>query len=316
MTNPIKPPHLNEGDLVALISPCGPLAGPHVVDDCVAALEGLGLRVWPGPNAANKVDYLAGTPEERLSDFNKAIRNPEIRGIFCSRGGYGAVHLLKGLDYEAMARDPKVFAGFSDVTAFHNGFSVFSNVQTLHAATIAVAFTSGDSELVPKAKAVYKHVLFGKEPIGSLKEKMNWTDPWAVHSGKAQGRLVAGNLAVFTGLIGTPYLPEPDGKILLIEDTGEEGYKLDRLLFQLKLSGYLDRVEGIALGQFSDSDPSVEGREKIDVVLPRVLSDVDKPILGNIPVGHVPKNCPLPEGALVELDVDGGDLTVLESYAS
>ena len=311
----IHPPRLNKGDRVALISPSGPVPTPESVDECAAELQRQGYEVWVGNAAKNKLDYVAGTPAERVADLNHALRDPDIRGIFCTRGGYGAIHLVRELDYEAFKNDPKVFAGFSDITALHGSFLSHSAVTTLHAATFASAFITEGQKLVPEARDAYFKLITTAEPLGSVREAMNWKEPWTLQGGKARGRLIGGNLAVFASLIGTSFCPAPDGGILFLEDVGEEGYKIDRMLMQLITSGYLDRVEGIVLGQFTNSDPSVEGRDKVDTVIPRVLEEVNKPILANFPIGHVPINVPLPIGLEAELDADGGDLIVTEAFA-
>lgn len=316
MTTILKPPPLKEGDLVALVSPAGPLPDDGVLKACAAALEQFGLRVQVGSAAGKRYDYFAGTDEERTADLNDAFRNPEIKAVFCGRGGYGSGRLLPALDYDALRRQPKIFAGFSDLTAVHNAIATHAGLATMHSPTIATAFVAENQKIPPEAVAVYRHLIESTEPLGSVRKRMKWNDPWTLKPGKATGRLVGGNLAVFAGFVGTPYMPPPEGRILLLEDVGEEPYRIDRLVTQLQLSGYLDKVEGIVLGQFSDADPSAPGRLPINEVLPRLFEKVNKPILANFPVGHVPFNASLPLGCRVDLDATDGDLVVTEAFCA
>ncbi|MDK2971282.1 MAG: muramoyltetrapeptide carboxypeptidase [Candidatus Sumerlaeota bacterium] len=309
----VHPAPLQPGDRVALVSPSGPVPEPIVVDQCREVLEKMGYSVWVGPSAHKFTDYLAGWDEERAADLNQAFRDREIRAVFCTRGGYGAGRLLRMLDYEAMRRNPKIFAGFSDLTAVHAALAKQCNLATFHSTTLAAAFVYESDPLTPEAREVYMKQIVSTEPVGSIREAMNWTDPIVYHGGKAEGTLVGGNLSVFGANVGTPYLPDPEGKILFLEDVGEEPYRLDRYVNQLDMSGYLGRVRGVILGQFTDAEPSNPKREKIDVVMPRLLAHLKVPVLANFPAGHVGRNAGLPLGCRVVLDADGGDVVLEEA---
>ncbi|MBX3728228.1 MAG: LD-carboxypeptidase [Candidatus Sumerlaeia bacterium] len=307
------PRALKPGDLVALVSPSGPVASPEIVDKCRAVLEEYGLRVWTGPSAHKFTDYLAGSDEERAADLNAAFRNPQVRGIFCTRGGYGAGRLLRRIDWGALRADPKLFAGFSDLTAVHAAIACECGLTSFHSATLASAFVNEGDKLTPESRTVYEKQVFGTEAIGSIRTAMNWADPWVLRGGRAEGVLVGGNLSVFAANVGTRWMPEPDDKIVFLEDVGEEPYRLDRYVNQLDMSGWLGRVRGIILGQFTNAEPTHPKREKVDVVLPRLLSELRVPILGNFPAGHVPRHAGLPLGCRVVLDADGGDVVLEEA---
>ncbi len=314
MTQTLKHPSpLKRGDLVALISPSGPMPSAERLEGCRKALEALGLRVWVGPSAGNRMDYLGGTDEERAADFNAALRNPEIRGIFCSRGGYGAGRILNDLDYAAARADNKLFAGFSDITAFHGAFSTMVGLSTLHAPTIAYAFVT-DGDTTDLARKVLVHSITSTEPLGSIRKAMEWADGNALVGGKARGHLVGGCLSVLVTLLGTPHCPDPKGGILFLEDTGEQPYRLDRYLTQLRMSGFLGELNGIVLGQFTDCSPEgSSGRDDADTVIERCLRDLKIPILRNFPIGHTPHNVSLPMGCMATLDADACDLIVEEA---
>jgi muramoyltetrapeptide carboxypeptidase len=223
--------------------------------------------------------------------------------------------LLSAIDYDALKKDPKVFIGFSDITSLHGAFLTKSGVTTLHGPTVATAYVYEDQIITPESDGVLRHVISQAEPLGSLRDRMKWDDGVVYKPGKAKGRLIGGNLSVFAGLLGTPYCPDPKGCILILEETGEEPYKLDRYLTQLINAGWTEQLSGMVLGQFSDAEPSVETRDKVDVVVPRLLQSLNLPILGNFPFGHVPHNATLPFGCEAELDSQGVDLIVTESYA-
>jgi len=312
---PIHPPRLHSGDTVALVSPAGPVPSPDVVGKCAAALENLGFRVRAGANAGNRMDYLAGTDEERAADLNAALRDPEVRAVFCTRGGYGSGRLLRMVDYDALRAKPKIVAGFSDITSLHCAFLAKSAVATLHSATIASAYVYDSSKLDADSHKVHMHMLTSGEPLGSIRDAMRWTDPWILRKGRARGRLVGGNASVFAATIGTPWFPKCDGAILFLEDIGEEPYRLDRMINQLDHAGVLDAVRGVILGQFTDCETKDPQRGTCAEMLERVFARLRVPIIGNFPAGHVPRNAALPIGCEVEVDADGGDVKIVEAFA-
>ncbi|MEQ8822262.1 MAG: LD-carboxypeptidase [Sumerlaeia bacterium] len=309
MTSVLKPPHLAPGDTIALLSPAGPK--PEVVDRCATVLEKeWGVTVRVGRHAREFHDYLAGTDEQRLADFNAALRDPAVRGIVCVRGGYGSSRLLRGIDWEALRRDPKPFAGFSDLTSVHGAIQTQCGQTSLHSNTIAMSFVQNPPAETARCREDMRRALFTSEPAGEL---VSATESWKIVGGRAKGQLVGGNLVVFGRLLATPYMPSPEGKIVFLEDVGEEGYRVDGALSQLKLSGWLERTKGVLLGQFTDSDPTEPGRLPVSAALERCLGGLKLPVLGNLPVGHIPNGVSLPLGCEVELDADAGVALALEA---
>jgi len=310
----VHPPRLREGDTIGLISPAGPLKDDEAAQQSREAMQKLGYQVKTGEHIAARFDYLAGQDQERADDLNAMLRDDEVKGVFCTRGGYGAGRLLRAIDYEAMRRSPKILSGFSDITTLHCAFMMRAGICTLHAPTIYAAYIS--QPITPETDSVFRHMLTSSEPLGSYRDAMDCTTMHAMKPGKARGRLVGGNLAVFGGIVGTPYLPAPEGTILFLEDIGEEPYRLDRVMTQLWLSGYLEKVEGIILGHFTDCKSDDPQRGTVEEMLERVLAPVNKPILMGFPAGHEPVNAALPMGCEVELDADGGDVIATEAFAS
>ena len=235
------PPALGPGARIALVAPAGPLHGPDELSASIANAESLGWEAVPGMHALRRSGYLAGSDDERLLDLNDALQDDRIDGIWCVRGGYGAMRLLDGVDYEAMRRRPKTLIGYSDITALHTAFGTHSGVVTFHGPTARTELTTLSRDSL--VRAVAAHV----DPCGVASEART------LRGGRAAGPIVAGNLALLAALAGTPYAPRYDGAILVMEDVGERTFRVDRMLRQLALSGALSGIAGIAFGQFTES---------------------------------------------------------------
>lgn len=315
---PLKPLHpraLVPGDTVALISPSGPIDKIETLEASRRALEALGYNVHMGAAAGAKFDYLAGTDEQRLADLNDALRRRDIRGIFCTRGGYGAGRIIERIDYEAAREDPKVFAGFSDITMLHGALASGAGWTTLHAPTVAYAYVM-DGKTTEPSRVLLNRAISSREPLGSIREAMDWRTPWTLRPGRVAGPLIGGCLSVFVGLLGTEHCPDPEGAILFLEDLDEETYRLDRYFTHLQTTGFLSALAGVVLGQFVDCEPSADsGRRPSKEVIERCLKHLNVPVLGNFCAGHCPHNATLPMGCMAELDATGGDLIITESYA-
>ena len=294
------PPALGPGARVALVAPAGPLRGPDELSASIANAESLGWEAVPGLHALRRTGYLAGSDTERLLDLNDALQDDRIDGVWCVRGGYGAMRLLAGLDYDAMRRRPKAMIGFSDITALHSAFGTHSDVVTFHGPTARGALTELSRDSL--VRAVTSHF----DPCGPALEART------LRSGRAEGRVVAGNLALLAALAGTPYAPRYDGAILVIEDVGERIFRIDRMLRQLALSGALSRVAGIAFGQFTESgEPADVPAEALDAVLQEAADAAGVPAIAGIPCGHVADQWTFPIGARAELDADRRELHVV-----
>jgi muramoyltetrapeptide carboxypeptidase len=284
LTTPVRPPALEPGDRVALLAPAGPARGPEELDACRAALEALGLRVVPGRAITHRADYLAGEDRARADDLNRAWNDCRIRGIFCVRGGYGSGRLMPLLDWDAARRHPKLFAGFSDLTSLLNGLLARANVMALHAPTVATAYVN--DPVSAASRAWLGDLAFGRRDGRDLAPWLGARETRWIVPGPIRGRLVGGNLTVFCTLLGTRALPSPRGKVLFLEDIGEEPYRLDRCLNHLRQTDYLARVNGVILGQFTRCHSRHAGRSGCDEVLDRCLRDLGVPVLAGVPCGH------------------------------
>ncbi len=243
--------------------------------------------------------YLAGSDEQRVNDLNRALRDDDIDAIWCLRGGYGTMRLVENVDTDAMRRHPKVLLGYSDITALHTTFATRSNVVTFHGPTAR-------SKMTPFTHAsLMRAVCTNEDPCGKA------NDARSLRGGRAAGPLVGGNLALLAALCGTPYAPNYEGAILVLEDVGEQTYRIDRMLRQLLLSGSLHKVAGIAYGQFTDgTKPDDATSRALDVVLHEAAEEAGVPAIAGIPLGHIDDQWTVPLGAHAELDADACALNV------
>jgi muramoyltetrapeptide carboxypeptidase len=316
---PLRAPALRPGDVISVVAPAGPPDRARV-ERGLAALEQRGFRLRTyGPLFAGR-GYLAADDEERLRQLNAALRDPETAAVFPARGGYGCARLLAGLDYQALARRPKIVVGFSDLTALHAAIDARLGLVTFHSPNLqdGLGAEAGLSDLADKWfwRAVLAEAYrrddagtgYAVELDGPAADRLRTLVP-----GVARGRLCGGNLAVFAGLAGSPYLPDLAGRILVVEDVGEAPYRIDRFLAQLRLSGALERIAGALLGQFTDCEPNAGSPSlNVEETLHDYFGRLSVPVLAGFPLGHTRAHVTLPLGAPVEVDATGRRLRVLE----
>jgi muramoyltetrapeptide carboxypeptidase len=284
-----------------LVSPSGPTRAERVALG-IAMLERWGLKVLPGPDVYARHWYLAGTDDVRLAGFNAALRDPQVRAVVCTRGGYGAQRIVDGLDLDAVRTDPKLVVGFSDITALQLALWRGARLATVHGPGAAWV-----EDRTPEASAEsLRGALMDVEPVTLDANGDTETGPVRT-TGTARGTLLGGNLCLMAASLGTQDFPDLTGAILLLEEVDEPPYKVDRMLTQLRRAGVLDTVAGIALGQFtrcSDDWPVT-----VADVLAERLGDLGVPVLGGLPVGHGYGQLTVPLGVPATLDVAAGTLT-------
>ncbi|MEU4715061.1 LD-carboxypeptidase [Micromonospora purpureochromogenes] len=298
----LRPPVLRPGDTVMLVSPSGPTR-PERVARGVELLTGWGLRPVLAPNAYARRGYLAGDDALRAADLNAAFADPEVRGVICTRGGYGAQRVVDLLDMAAVRRDPKVVAGFSDITALQFALWRGARLAGVHGPGAAWL-----DERTPLRSAESLHAaLMTTEPVTVAATPDEETFDVRV-PGRAVGPLLGGNLCLITASIGTPDMPDLTGAVLLIEEVQEPPYKVDRMLTHLRRAGVLDGVAGVAVGQFTECADGWD--TTVTDVLTECLGDLGVPVLGGLPVGHGVGQLTVPVGTRATLDADAGTLTV------
>ncbi|MEH0842254.1 LD-carboxypeptidase [Micromonospora sp. CPCC 205711] len=298
----LRPPALRPGDAVMLVSPSGPTR-PERVARGIELLTGWGLRPVLAPNAYARQGYLAGGDELRAADLNTAFADPGIRGVVCTRGGYGAQRVVDLIDMAAVRRDPKVVAGFSDITALQFALWRGARLAGVHGPGAAWL-----DERTPLASAESLHAaLMTTAPVAVA--ALAGEETFGVRvPGRAVGPLLGGNLCLITASIGTPDMPDLTGAVLLVEEVQEPPYKVDRMLTHLRRAGALDGIAGVAVGQFTECADGWD-TTVVDVLTER-LGDLGVPVLGGLPIGHGVGQLTVPVGTRATLDADAGTLTV------
>lgn len=284
------PAPVKKGDTIAIVSPAS-IIDPSLVERTAATLTLLGYHVEIMPNALGASGSYSGSINERLDDLTGALLDPQVRAILCSRGGYGCVHLLDRLSTLDLRADPKWLIGFSDVSALH-ALMASRGIVSIHGS-------------MAKALALYPHdAPFNRMMLSMLRGErpaLQFDAHHYNHAGEATGRLLGGNLAVLQALISTPF-DIFDDAILFIEDVAEPIYKIERILYQLRLAGRLDRMRGLIIGQFTLYNPDKNFTDIRDMIAP-LIADLDIPIAFNAPIGHIPSNMPILHGAEASLTV-------------
>ncbi len=283
---------------MGVVSPAGPVDESDLERD-LHLLKTRGFSVHVAPHAHDRHGYLAGKDEDRLTDLHHMFQRPEIKAVFCARGGYGSMRLLERIDYDLIRKNPKIIVGYSDITALLMAIFKKTGLMTFHGPIVR-----GLSSLPEKVLENLFKILCSEQPVS-----MNLMEGRPLSRGKAVGPLMGGNLSLICHLLGTPFMPSLDGCILFLEDKGEAPYRLDRMLTHLKLAGSLKGIAGVIAGQFVDcGEPTA-----IDRLISEQFAPMNIPILTGFPVGHGSDNMTLPLGIPAELDADAMTLTLLES---
>lgn len=285
-----------------LVSPSGPTRQERVARG-VELLTGWGLKPVLAPNAYARQGYLAGTDDLRTADLNAAFADPAIRGVLCTRGGYGAQRVVDAVDMDAVRRDPKVVAGFSDITALQLALWRGARLATVHGPGVAWL----DERTPPASAESLRSALMTADPVALTPVPTEETAPVRI-PGVATGPLLGGNLCLVTSSIGTSDMPDLSGAILLLEEIDEPPYKVDRMLTHLRRAGCLDRVTGVAVGQFTGCADGW-AVDIADVITER-LTGLGVPVLGGLPIGHGVGQLSVPVGVPATLDATAGTLTV------
>jgi muramoyltetrapeptide carboxypeptidase len=294
---------LKPGDTIALIAPASTPQVPEKVTKSVEYFERLGYRVVVGKNIEHRYGYLAGTDKERLSDLHAMIANKKVKAIFMIRGGYGTSRLVPEIDYELVKRNPKIIVGYSDATSLFNAIYKKSGLRSLFFGPMpGVDIWNGFDAF---AEDCMWKALTSTKPFGELPQAPKEISPLKKSSSTiVEARWLGGNLTVFSAVCGTPYVSSLTDKILLFEDVGEDAYRLDRYLSQLRMSGALDSAKAILLGQFSDCGTSVKSEPPLSVeqVFSDYFSKLKVPVLTNLPFGHIPRQWTIPLGATLRIE--------------
>jgi len=283
---------LKENNLVALISPAGYLSDQSVMEQAQNLLSKWGLRSYVGKHALQQSGHFAGSDEERLADLQLAMNNPEVKMIWALRGGYGSIRIVGGLDFTLFKQQPKLLAGFSDITILHqkilkNGF------ESLHALMPVQLKNKIDRQVIKQTK----NALFGRAISYSFS-----LSPFTTGFSEVSGIVTGGNLANLYSLLGTDLDFDFKNKILFIEDVGEQLYQIDRMMIAQKKAGKLKDLKALLVGQFTDipkNEPSF-GKSFEEIILEHT-SGYKYPVIFDAPIGHITDNYPLMLGRELKL---------------
>lgn len=287
----LTPKPLTQGDAVAIVSPAS-VIDPDLVAGACDTLTSWGFvpRVYPHALSAN--GSYAGSVDQRFDDLANALTDPEIKGIVCSRGGYGAVHLLNRLSRLDLAAHLKWLVGFSDISALH-GLMHSQGVMSIHGSMAKQLAKGPDDELNKDMLSL----LTGQTPRPIMWQSRDFVNP-----GSVTAPMLGGNLAVITALIGTTYDLIHPGMILVVEDVAEPIYKVERMFYQLMLSGRLQQLAGLVVGQFTEYHPD-RNHQTMEEMLRPILGQLNYPVATNAPIGHIDSNRPWIEGATTTFTV-------------
>lgn len=312
----IKPAALRPGDTVGLITPSTYVSDPDRLLLARRTVEALGLKYKLGRAVGRRDGYLAGSIGDRVADLHAMFEDPEVKAVFCIRGGYGAGMLLDSIDYNLIHTHPKIFLGYSDITALHLAIHRLAGLVTFHGPVVLSALSDWTIEH-------FRRALFETKPLGLLANPpeprpVRPRHPWrAIRGGAARGALVGGNLSLVCSTLGTPYEIDTAGRILFLEDVGEEPYSVDRMLTHLRLAGKLRGIRGLIFGECAacrprEFQPAFESTFSLGEVLDNILGPLDVPVLSGLVIGHTEDQLTLPLGVTAALDADAGTLTVEE----
>ncbi len=304
MTTPLIAPRLRSGGLVGLIAPASPPHEDAAIMRGITALIAHGHYPRLGQSVGARDGYLAGPDVLRAKDVMDMFEDERVGAIFCTRGGYGSARLLEYLDYDFIRRHPRIFVGFSDITALSLALYTKTKLVTFAGPMVAAEFASG---ILPRTSDALWDMLRHRRKSRRLPHFHTTT---ALRQGTAEGTLLGGNLAVLCSLIGTPWMPDMRGAVLFIEEIGEAVYRIDRMLLQLRQSGILGAIAGVMLGSVT-AITEVRQQRELDDVLKEYFLPLGIPVLAHVPFGHIADKITLPIGSRIRLDTSRRQATIL-----
>ena len=297
-----KPPALRPGDTVGVVAPAAAVDRSHL-ERGVGVIASMGYRVKVSRHALDRAGILAGRDRDRAAELAAFFADPGVKAIFAARGGYGCGRLLPLMDFAVLARTPKIFLGFSDETFLLNALVDKSALGCFHGPMVAMDFAGG---LSPRSLDHVAHLLSGQT------RKFELEAPEVIRPGMAEGELIGGCLSVVVAMLGTPWEPRFDGRILFLEDTGEKAYRIDRMLVQLRQAGVFERVAGVVFGAIRAIDGNEQETQMIARFAAEQTSGLGCPVLWGVEAGHGTENFTIPFGVVARIDSDARRIVFTE----
>ena len=309
---PLKPPRLKPGDTIGLVNPAGATFHPDDVAIATETLAALGLKTKAGVHLLDRKGSFAGTDQARADDVNAMFNDPEVDGIITLRGGWGCNRILHLLDYKAIAKHPKIIMGYSDITSLLLAFNAKTSLVTFHGPVGVSTWNEYSTTFVKRL--LFDAEAFTMENPIDIGDNLTQTEDriWTISGGQATGKLLGGNLSVFTAMVGSDYLPDFKNNILFLEEVGEDVYRVDRMLTQLKLAGILDDISGFVFGKCSNCDGNGDPVYTLEEVFDDHIKPLGIPAWYGSMIGHISDKFTIPLGIEARIDADKGSITLLE----
>lgn len=310
----VLPKRLKEGDTIGIISPSSAIFETEPYEIAVETFEAMGLRVKLGQFVHNRYGHLAGTDEERAAELTEMFQDPQVNAIIALRGGSGAARILDKIDYRIIAKNPKIFIGYSDITALHMAIYTKTGLVTFHAPLAVSTWNdfsySNFRKVLFDAEAVtYENPIEKGKNLVVTKNRIR-----TIYPGRVTGELLGGNLSVLTGIMGSQFFPlDWTNKILYLEDVGEQIYAVDRMMSQLQLGGVLDKISGFVFGKCTDCKPgSGYGSLTLEEVIDHYIKPLKIPAYSGAMIGHIDDNSTIPNGHTADIDAGEGTIKLLK----
>lgn len=310
----LKPKKLRKGDLIGLISPASSPDELDKIEKSVKYFEAAGYKALVGKNVGKYRGYLAGNDEERLNDLHDMFKNKDVKAIISIRGGYGSGRILDKINYNLIKNNPKIFVGYSDITALHSAILTKTGLVTFAGPMAAVDFYENVSSFTEEH---FWRIVTSDKKVGKI-ENPNGESFYTLIKGKSEGRLFPANLTVLNSLIGTDYFPNLKDTILVLEDIDEPPYKIDRMFNQLRLNKIFKQIKGIILGRFVNCYESDKTKRTLTLneVILDYFSQLKMPVMYNIKHGHVTDNITFPVGLKTKVNSQRGLIEITENAVS
>jgi len=312
----IIPKRLKKGNLIGLVTPGGTIT-QEILNETVEKLEGFGFRTYYIDSVLSEYGYLAGSDEERADELMHMFTNKNVDAILCVRGGYGSIRILDLLDYDQIKQNPKVFIGYSDITALLTTVYERTGLVTFHGPMGISSFNEFTHNCFNKVLMTpQKHYRLPYQREANTEENPEY-DIYTINKGKAEGKLIGGNISVLDSMIGSAYEPDFENKIVYLEEIDEQTYRVDKMLFHLLYATNLKKASGIVLGVFDNCNVNnEEPRLTLKQAIFDLLKPLEIPISYGLSFGHIKTMITIPNGIKAKMNADKNSLKLLEQAVS
>jgi len=307
----ILPRALKEGDVIGLVTPGSPITKEQL-EEAVQKIESLGYKTYYKESLLSEYGYFAGKDQERADELMHMFTNKEVKGIWCVRGGYGSIRILNLLDFELIEQNPKVFIGYSDITALLTSVYEQTGLVTYHGPMGVSEFNEFSVESLeqvvvdPGKKYKYPY----KREAGT--EDNSEFDLYTLKRGKAEGELIGGNISVLDSMIGSSFEPDFENRVVYLEEIDEKTYKVDKMLFHLLEATNLKKAAGIVMGVMGNCDQAEAPTLSLKQAISDLLEPLDMPISYGFSFGHIKEMVTLPNGIRARFNANRNSLKLLE----